>query len=190
MHRYLLGGKKGLKDSVHAGTNRIGSWLLSSYWKYVNHELPESSPEQAGGESHPKPAGAESFQKPAGAESFPKPSPPESSPQRTETPAKSKSSSQHPEDDKKILQFTPSQSDTMARMMRIVQMYPEISMSAFLNGALQAQIRNIPEHRQAAFRMGQRQEEADIWGSKSLKETYNGTLKLFFCQRAIEWQSE
>lgn len=172
MHRYLLGGKKGLKDSVHAGTNRIGSWLLSSYWKYVNHELPESSPE------------------PPGAESFPKPLPSESSPQRTETPAKSKSSSQQPEDDKKILQFTPTQNNTMARMMRIVQMYPEISMSAFLNGALQAQIRNIPEHRQAAFRMGQRQEEADIWGSKSLKETYNGTLKLFFCQRAIEWQSE
>lgn len=80
--------------------------------------------------------------------------------------------------------------DTVQRMLRIVQLYPEIALSAFLNGAVQSQIQNVPDQRSAAFRLGVRQEEIEQWGGQSLKETYNGTLKVFFCRRHIQWQSE
>lgn len=127
--QYLMGGKRGLKHSVHEGTNRVGTWLVSSYW---NH---------------------------------------------------------HGLLDAKDLEASKS-SDTVQRMLRIIQLYPEIALSAFLNGAVQAQIQNIPDQRSAAYRLGVRQEEAHLWGSPSLKETYNGTMKVFFCRRHIQWQSE
>lgn len=118
--QYLLGGKRGLKQSVKEGVNRVGSWLVSTYWD----------------------------------------------------------------------QHGPRGTDLEQRMLRIIQLYPEIALSAFLNGALQAQIENAPDQRNAPFRMGARQLESDLWGTRPLKETYNGTMKVFFCRRNIQWQSE
>lgn len=127
--QHLMGGKRGLKHSIHEGTNRVGTWLVSSYW---NHQgLLES----------------------------------------------------------KDLDMTRNP-DVVQRMLRIVQLYPEIALSAFMNGAVQAQIQNIPDQRSAAHRLGVRQEESNLWGSRALKETYNGTMKIFFCRRHIQWQSE
>lgn len=126
--QYLLGGKRGLKQAVHEGTNRVGSWLVSSYWNHhgrADMPIPDVKDE-----------------------------------------------------------------DTVQRMLRIIQLYPEITLSAFMNGALQSQIHNIPDQREAGFRMGQRREEASMWGSPALKATYNGTMKVFFCRRHIQWQSE
>lgn len=127
--QYLMGGKRGLKHAVHEGTNRVGTWLVSSYWNH--HGLLEA---------------------------------------KDATVAQS--------------------SDTVQRMLRLVQLYPEVALSAFLNGAIQAQIQTLPDQRSAAFRLGVRQEESNLWGTQSLKETYNGTMKVFFCRRHIQWQSE
>jgi hypothetical protein len=80
--------------------------------------------------------------------------------------------------------------DTIQRMLRIIQVYPEVAFSAFMNGALASQIRSPPELRTVGTRLGQRPEEIKMWGSPALKEAYNGTLKVFFCQRRIQWQSE
>jgi hypothetical protein len=124
--QYLLGGKKGIKESVKQGTNQIGSWMVSNYW--ATHNKPED-------------------------------------PKKTDP-------------------------ETTNRMLRIVQLYPEIAFSAFLYGALEAQVQNIPEEKNAGFRIGQREEEMKLWGSKALKSTYNDTLKLFYCKRRIDWQSE
>lgn len=80
--------------------------------------------------------------------------------------------------------------DAVQRMMRIIQVYPEIAFSAFMNGAVTAQIDSVPEQKSAGFRLAHRQEEIKLWGSQALKKAYNGTLKVFFCKRRIHWQSE
>jgi len=127
--QYLLGGKKGIKESIQKGTNQIGSWMVSNYWK--NHQWKNTKEN-----------------------------------------------------------ITYSDPETANRMLRIVQLYPEIAFSAFLYGALDAQIKNTPSEKQAGFRLGQREEEIKIWESKILKSTYNDTLKLFYCKRRIDWSSE
>lgn len=127
--QYLLGGKSGLKKSIKEGTNRLASWLLSTYWTQYGG-LPIKTPEE----------------------------------QKDQT--------------------------MVQRMMRIVQLYPEVALSAFMNGAVQAQIESGPDQRSAAVRLGSRQAETDVWGTRSLKETYNGTMKVFFCKRNIQWQTE
>lgn len=85
---------------------------------------------------------------------------------------------------------TSGDSSMIQRMMRIIQVYPEIAFSAFMNGALTSQIQNVPDEKKAGFRIGQRKEEIKLWGSRALKSTYNNTLKLFFCQRRINWNTE
>jgi hypothetical protein len=119
--QYLLGGKQGLQESVRHGTNRLGMWIVSTYW-----------------DKHGQVAS----------------------------------------------------NDASQRILRILQLYPEIAASAFLNGAINSQIDLVPTQRSAAFRAGTREEELKMWGSTALKETYNGTLKVFFCKRYIQWQSE
>lgn len=80
--------------------------------------------------------------------------------------------------------------DTIQRMLRIIQVYPEVAFSAFMNGAIASQIHTPSELRTAGSRLGQRPEEINMWGTRALKEAYNGSLKVFFCQRRIQWQSE
>lgn len=142
--QYLLGGKKGLKNSIKHGTNKIGSWLVSNYWATYGRNITHPTGNE-GKDNKPSEDGAT----------------------RNEEGM-----------------------DTVQRMMRIIQVYPEIAFSAFMNGALNAQIDNLPEEKSAGFRLGHRQEERKLWGSQALKKAYNGTLKVFFCKRRIHWQSE
>ena len=81
-------------------------------------------------------------------------------------------------------------SEKVQRMLRIIQLYPEIALSTFLSGAMNSQIESLPEQNSAGFRLGVRREEAKLWGSEALKSTYNNTLKVFFCQRRILSQTE
>lgn len=124
--QYMLGGKKGVKESIQKGTNQVGNWMVSNYWA-MHHRKDDSAPPSDG---------------------------------------------------------------TVDRMMRIIQVYPEIAFSAFLYGALESQVKNVPEQKEASFRLGQREEEIKLWESRSLKNAYNGTMKLFYCKRRVDWKSE
>jgi len=80
--------------------------------------------------------------------------------------------------------------DHVPRMMRIFQLYPDIAASAFLNGAIRSQVRNVSREKAAAHRIGQRRKEVKVQGSDELSSTYNGTLKVFFCERRVQWEFE
>lgn len=79
----------------------------------------------------------------------------------------------------------------MSHMLRIAQRNPEVALSAFLQGALSSQTETLSDTKEAGFRMGQRAAEMKLWGSRELNDTYNGTLRLFFCKRRIaDWSTE
>ena len=118
--QYMLGGEKGLKNSLHSGTSSIVSWALERYWSNESEE----------------------------------------------------------------------ESDVLRRFLRIIQIYPELSISVFMSSALDVQAANLPDDKRAAFRMGQRSNELDLWGKKELDRTYNGTMKLYRCKRRINWKNE
>jgi hypothetical protein len=134
--QYLLGGKKGLKESIQKGTNQIGYWMISNQW--AQQQLQRKQDQS--------------------------------------------------EDNRGVPEV--STDGVMNRMLRIIQVYPEVAFALFLNGALEAQVKNVPEQKEASFRLGQRVEEVKLWESHALKNTYNGTMKLFYCKRRVNWQNE
>ena len=76
------------------------------------------------------------------------------------------------------------------QILQIAKTYPHATLSAFLQGALNAQITNAFADKRAAFRLGQRREEIQVWKTPELKDLYQNTLKLYFCERNIDWNSE
>ena len=78
----------------------------------------------------------------------------------------------------------------MERFGRIIQLQPEVAVSAFMLGAVDTQIGSASNDRSAGFRMGQRAEETKMWGSFDLRQTYNNTFKLIWCNRRPDWRSE
>lgn len=78
----------------------------------------------------------------------------------------------------------------VSRMLHIIQIYPEIALSAFMRGAVEGQVEAISSNKKSGFRFGQRKEEVKFWGTTELKKTYNQTLRLFFCHRRIDWKNE
>jgi hypothetical protein len=76
------------------------------------------------------------------------------------------------------------------KALRVMQLYPELSYTTFLNGASSSQSNNIPDDKKLAFRLGQRKAEVKIWGSHVLNRMYNRTLNVLFCKRRIEWNNE
>ncbi len=66
----------------------------------------------------------------------------------------------------------------------------ETTLAAFLNGALQAQIKAVPQDKKAPFRLGQRYAELQDWKTPGLTNTYNGTVRLIYCNRSIDWATE
>lgn len=66
----------------------------------------------------------------------------------------------------------------------------DVTMAAFLNGAFQAQIEAVPTDRRAAFRLGQRPPEIKAWKTPALDHVYSGTVRLVYCNRFIDWNSE
>jgi pimeloyl-ACP methyl ester carboxylesterase len=78
----------------------------------------------------------------------------------------------------------------MEKALRIMQLYPELALTTFVNGAAAGQIKMVPENKRVAFRLGQRHSEIKQWGSAALNRTYNRTLNVIFCKRRIEWDNE
>lgn len=76
------------------------------------------------------------------------------------------------------------------RMLRVIQIYPEIAFAAFMSGALDAQSRATTQTREAGVRLGVRHDETKYHGTSLLRNTYNSTLKVYFCTRNVDWQSE
>lgn len=76
------------------------------------------------------------------------------------------------------------------RYMKILQLKPEIAASAFLHGAVKSQIKNVSVEKKASHRLGQRKDEMPYLGTKQLKNIYNRTLRVFYCERHFQWDLE
>ena len=86
--------------------------------------------------------------------------------------------------------FNAKGNDMMEKAMRIMQLYPELALTTFINGAANAQSAMVPDNKRVAFRLGQRHSEIKHWGSAALNQTYNRSLNVIFCKRRIEWGNE
>ena len=86
--------------------------------------------------------------------------------------------------------LTSKGSDIMEKALRIMQLYPELSLTTFLNGASTAQGMAVPNDKKVAFRLGQSHSEIKQWGSAALNHSYNRSLNMIFCKRRIEWDNE
>jgi hypothetical protein len=76
------------------------------------------------------------------------------------------------------------------KMIRLLQLHPEQAISFFLLAALKDQITTVSNEKKASFRIGNRKEEISLWGTKELKKLYNKTVRLFYCERWVEWENE
>lgn len=84
----------------------------------------------------------------------------------------------------------PDPEGRVNRMLRVIQIYPEIAFAAFMSGAFDAQSRATTHTREAGVRLGVRHDETKYHGTSLLRDTYNSTLKVYFCSRNVDWQSE
>jgi len=75
-------------------------------------------------------------------------------------------------------------------MFQLFQQFPELAFSAFIYGSLRSQMNHIPEDKRLAFRLGQRPEECKLWKTGTLNHVYKNTLKLYYCERNIDWKTE
>lgn len=72
----------------------------------------------------------------------------------------------------------------------LIKSNPEVAFSAFMRGALTSQMQHLPKDKRAAFRLGQRAEEIKLWQTSAINHLYKGTLKLFYCERNVDWKTE
>lgn len=77
-----------------------------------------------------------------------------------------------------------------AEVMRVLQLQPEIAISSFLRGAFRVQNKTVASDKKSSFRLGQRLNEMKKWGNSDLKDMYNDTFKLVFCDRRIADNNE
>ncbi len=80
--------------------------------------------------------------------------------------------------------------DIVKRLIRLLQLSPETAVAIFLNASLSDQVKSVSGEKSAAFRVGGRREEVDAWGSHELKQTYNKTVRLYYCERWTQWRNE
>lgn len=78
----------------------------------------------------------------------------------------------------------------VSRALRSIQLDPDAALAAFSRGAIGSQIIRIPTDKRAAFRVGQLKPDISNWGTSESKSIYNNTLKLIFCDRRVNWETE
>lgn len=89
---------------------------------------------------------------------------------------------------------TPPQekdTDTLGRLIRIVQQHPEVAVSAFVVGAIENQQDTTLHLREAGSRVGRRKAEMRLWGRPLLRQVFQDTVRLYVCRRRVsDWQQE
>lgn len=89
--------------------------------------------------------------------------------------------------DEHMDQFTSDSSKSvMARAIRIMQLYPEVALAAFLKGAARSQLYQPSTEANAAVRLGNK---AELATDPADLENHR-TLRVVHCDRRLEWDNE
>lgn len=81
-----------------------------------------------------------------------------------------------------------SSTDLLQQVLQILRERPDLAVSSFLSGVFRAQSRLASPDKTASVRLGQRPEEVPLWGQ--IDRLYQGTLRLVYCERPVDWSSE
>jgi hypothetical protein len=90
-----------------------------------------------------------------------------------------------------LLQKSSATNPMADRIRRILQIYPEVALAVFTRGVLRSQLNAEPNpDLRLGVRMGHRREENQSWGTGELKSVFNGTVRLFHCERGGDVMNE
>lgn len=180
--RYLLGGKNMIPKFISQGILSIGIWLVTNYWDFFGKELLTSlnieSPKKKRKKNNPI-----TFQNLLIDHDnfiFDK--------NMEINPLKWMNKKQ--KGNKISKQIWKNQ--YVQRLIQTIKKYPDRAISSFLQGAMRTQIKENDnfEHIEYAERLGSCPDEIQAWGTKSLRNIYQSSLRVIHCKRHIDWENE
>jgi len=80
--------------------------------------------------------------------------------------------------------------EMISRIVRSLQMYPELAAAVFVQGFMRSQVSTVSRDPAGAFRPGMRMAELVYARLPQLKKTYNQTMAIWFCNRRVDFKSE
>lgn len=81
-------------------------------------------------------------------------------------------------------------SDYIENALRIIQLYPDLIIGMFVNGAAKSQHGEIVSDKKVGFRLGHRKEERKLFGTSELHRKYKNTLNVVYCARRYKETEE